>query len=58
MKRYRIIYKQKFNGKILQNSYIRSVANESELQQAVSALYDDLHVFSVTYETLEEGTDD
>lgn len=55
MKRYRIIYKQKFNGEILQGSYIRSVANESELQQAVSALYEDPYVFSVTYEALEES---
>lgn len=55
MKRYRIIYKQKFNGEILQDSYIRTVRNGHELQQAVSALYEDPHVFSVTYEALEDS---
>lgn len=55
MRRYRIIYKQKFMGKILQDSYIRTVENEHELQHAISALYEDPHVFSVTYEELEDS---
>ena len=54
MKRYRIIYKQEFMGKVLQNSYIRTIENEHELQRAISALYEDPHVFSVIYEALEE----
>jgi len=50
VKRYRIIYKQKFMGKILQDSYIKTVTNNWELQSAISALYEDPHVFEVTYE--------
>ncbi|GGN64482.1 hypothetical protein [Oceanobacillus indicireducens] len=53
MKRYRISYKQEFNGEILQDSYVRTVRSEWELQKAVSALYSDSHVFSVTCEELE-----
>lgn len=42
-------------GEVLQDSYIRTVASEHELQQAVSTLYDDPHVFSVDYELIEEA---
>ena len=55
MKTYRITYKQKFMGEVLQDSYIRTVRNEHELMQAIDALYEDSHVFSVTYEALEKS---
>lgn len=42
-------------GEILQDSYIRTVENDYELQKIVSALYEDPHVFSVTYEEVKEN---
>lgn len=57
MKRYRISYKQEFNGEILRDSYVRTVRSERELQKAVSALYSDPHVFSVTCEELERESE-
>lgn len=54
MKRYRITYKQKFNGKILTDSYIKTVRNRGELIQAEQALYSDPHVFSVEWEEIGE----
>ena len=54
MKTYRITYKQKFMGKVIQDSYIRTVRNEFELEQTVDALYEDSHVFSVTYEEVSK----
>jgi hypothetical protein len=57
MKRYRISYKQEFNGEILRDSYVRTVRSERELQKAVSALYSDPHVFSVTCEELEDESE-
>lgn len=55
MKQYRITYRQEFNGKILQDSYIKYVRSEREIQQAISALYSDPHVFSVDYELVEQS---
>jgi len=54
MKRYRITYKQRFMGEVLQDSYVRTVANKHELQQAISNLYNDPHVFSVDYELIKD----
>ncbi|MCR6096903.1 hypothetical protein HXA31_20300 [Salipaludibacillus agaradhaerens] len=54
MKRYRIIYKQKFMGKVIQDSYVRSINNKQELHNAINALYEDPHVFSVDYEELKD----
>lgn len=55
MKRYRITYKQEYMGETLEDSYIRSVKNEYELDNIVNALYEDSHVFYVDYEELEEN---
>lgn len=52
MKQYRITYKQKFSGEILEDSYIRTVKNEKELKKIENSLYEDPHVFSVEYEEL------
>lgn len=54
MKRYRIHYKQKFNGKVLEDSYIRFVESERDLIKIEDALYDDPHVFSVHAEEITE----
>lgn len=53
MKRYRFIHKQKFMGKILQGSFIKTIRNEHEIEETVRALYSDPHVFYVIYEALE-----
>lgn len=54
MKRYRIIYKQEYMGETLEDSYVRSVKNEYELDRIVNDLYEDTHVFSVDYEELDD----
>lgn len=54
MKQYRITYKQDFMGKTLEDSYVRCVKNEYELDNIIDALYEDPYVFSVDYEELEE----
>lgn len=51
-KSYRFIHKQKFMGKVLQDSFIKTVRSEKEIQETVSALYSDPHVFQVTYEEI------
>lgn len=53
MKRYRIHYKQKFNGEILEDSYVRTVENESDLIKIENLLYEDPHVFSVYAEEIK-----
>ena len=52
MKQYRIHYKQKFGGEILENSYIRTVDSERDLIKIEDALFDDPHVFSVHAEKI------
>lgn len=47
---YRFIHKQKFMGKVLQDSFVKTVQGEREVQETVRAIYSDPHVFSVTYE--------
>lgn len=54
MKQYRIYYKQKFDGKILEDSYIRTVESEGDLMKIEDALYDDPHVFSVYAEEISD----
>lgn len=53
-KNYRIIYKQKFNGEILQDSYMKYNATIYEMEQAINNLYSDPHVFSARYEEVTE----
>ena len=53
MKRYRIFYKQKFNGELIEDSYVKTVANYRELVAAETALYSDPHVFSVWWEEIK-----
>lgn len=50
-KHWMIRYKQKFMGEILEDSYDKYCTYE-ELQQAVMALYEDHHVFSVDWHEL------
>ena len=54
-KRYRITYKQRFMGKVLTDSYIKTINNFNELIQAEQALRSDPHVFSVKWEEVEDG---
>ena len=53
MKRYRIMYKQRFNRKVLTDSYVRTVCDYGELIGIEQRLYDDPHVFSVEREEIE-----
>lgn len=48
VKHFKIIYKQEFMGEILTDSYDKWCTS-NELEYAISALYDDPHVFSVSY---------
>lgn len=54
MKQYRIHYKQKFMGKILEGSYLRTVVDEEELFKIEERLYNDPHVLSVFWEELKD----
>ena len=56
-KDYRVIYKQEFSGKDLQDSYIKRNATIGEMEQAIDALYSDPHVYSAHYEELEGKSD-
>lgn len=49
-KNYRLIYKQEFMGKILQDSVMKYGKTVAEMEQAVTALYSDPCVFQVWYE--------
>lgn len=56
MKRYRIHYRQSFNGEVLEDSYTRTVESESDLIKIKESLYDDPHVFDVFAEEIREET--
>lgn len=47
-KHYVITYKQKFWGEVLEDTYDKW-CNPIELEEAITALYSDPHVFSVDY---------
>ena len=47
MEMYRITYKQRFAGKVLEDSYIKRVRSYEEIDMAIEALYDDPCVFGV-----------
>lgn len=48
--RIRITYKQKYRGKILTDSYVRTVKNHEEIIKIKKDLYSDPHVVSVDWE--------
>ena len=52
-KNYRLIYKQEFNGKVLQDVIKKYDKTVAEMEAAVDALYSDPHVFSVWYEEVK-----
>lgn len=52
-KNYRLIYKQEFNGKILQDVVKKYNKTVAEMESALDALYSDPHVFSVWYEEVK-----
>lgn len=47
MEKYLIKYKQKFAGKVLEDSYIKHVNSHDEIDMAIDALYEDPCVFHV-----------
>ncbi|EAD8885363.1 hypothetical protein AL427_10235 [Listeria monocytogenes] len=51
---YKITYKQRFMGKVIVDSYERTVKDDNELRSAINALYDDPDVFSVSSEEVAE----
>lgn len=53
MLKFIVHYKQNYMGETIENSYVRTVTNESELAAIESTLYDDPHVTSVSFELLE-----
>lgn len=55
MRKFIVHYKQNYMGETIENSYVRTVRNESELTSIESALYDDPHVTSVRFELLEDS---
>jgi hypothetical protein len=55
MKRYKVIYVQKFMGELHRDSYIREVNDENQLMNIKDALFDDPHVVSVYFEELTEN---
>ncbi len=55
MEKYLIRYKQKFAGKVLEDSYIKYVRSYDEIDMAIQALYEDSCVFHV--EAIKLGDD-
>lgn len=55
VKQYKITYKQEFWGEFIEDTYIRTVQNKSELRAALAALYEDPCVFSVECEEIKEN---
>lgn len=53
-KNYRLIYKQRFFGKELQDTIMKYNKTIAEMEESVNALYSDPHVFSVRYEEVQE----
>lgn len=53
-KNYRVIYSQYFSGEELQDSYIKYNQTVAEMEQAITALYSDPHVFAARYEEVAE----
>ncbi len=52
-KNYRLIYKQKFMGQVLQDAVMKYDKTVAEMEQAVNALYSDPCVFQVWYEEVQ-----
>lgn len=51
-KNYRLIYRQKFMGKIIQDVTLKFDKTVDEMEEAVKALYSDPCVFKVWYEEM------
>ena len=54
-KNYRLIFKQRFMGQVLQDVIMKYDKTVAEMEQSVNALYSDPHVFQVWYEEVVEG---
>ena len=53
-KDYRLIYSQKFMGKVLRDVILKYDKTVAEMEEAVNALYSDPHVFEAWYEEVAE----
>lgn len=53
-KNYRLIYKQRFMRKVLQDVIVKYDKTVAEMEEAVNALYSDPCVFQVWYEEMAE----
>lgn len=53
-KNYRLIYKQDFNGQVLQDVIKKYNKTVAEMEATVDALYSDPHVLSVWYEEVKD----
>lgn len=53
-KNYRLIYSQKFMGKILRDVIMKYDKTVAEMEESVNALYSDPCVFQVWYEEVAE----
>ncbi|WP_202621243.1 hypothetical protein [Enterococcus sp. JM9B] len=53
-KNYRLIYKQRYMGKVLQDVIMKYDKTVAEMEQAVNDLYSDPCVFEVWYEEVAE----
>ncbi|MEO1772516.1 hypothetical protein [Candidatus Enterococcus ferrettii] len=56
-KDYRLIYKQRFMGREMQDTITKYSKTVAEMEEAVNALYSDPLVFSVRYEEIQEDSD-
>lgn len=52
-KNYRLIYSQKFMGKVLRDVIMKYDKTVAEMEEAVNALYSDPHVFEAWYEEVQ-----
>lgn len=53
-KDYRLVYSQKFMGKVLRDVILKYDKTVAEMEEAVNALYSDPHVFEAWYEEVAE----
>lgn len=53
-KNYRLIYSQKFMGKILRDVIIKYGKTVAEMKESVNALYSDPCVFEAWYEEIKD----
>lgn len=53
-KNYKVTFKQRFMGEVIEDSYVKYQQTVEEMDRAIDALCSDPHVFRCWYEELEE----